>query len=44
MTDGSLIQMRPAGFRVAGKGREQGLVLLYQDKLARVSWRAEALG
>ncbi len=44
MTDGSLIQMRPAGFRVPGKGREQGLVLLYQDKLARVSWRAEALG
>jgi hypothetical protein len=44
MTTGSLIQMRSARFRVAGKGRGQGLVLLYQDKLARVSWRAEALG
>lgn len=44
MTDGSLIQMRSAGFRVAGQGRGQGLVLLYQDKLASVSWRAEALG
>lgn len=44
MTDASVIQMRSAGFRVAGKGRGQGLVLLYQDKLARVSWRAEAVG
>jgi hypothetical protein len=44
MTAGSLIQMRSAGFRVAGQGRGQGLVLLYQDKLARVSWRARVLG
>ena len=44
MTTGSLIQMRSAGFRVAGRGRGQGLILLYQDKLARVSWRAKALG
>lgn len=44
MTDGSLIQMRSAGFRVPGRGRGQGLVLLYQDKLASVGWRAEALG
>jgi hypothetical protein len=42
MTTGSLIQMRSAGFRVAGQGRGQGLILLYQDKLARVSWRAKA--
>ena len=44
MTTGSLIQMRSAGFRVAGKGRGQGLVLLYQDKLARVSWQARSPG
>lgn len=44
MTDGSVIQMRSAGFRVAGKGRVQGLVLLYQDKLARVSYQAEIVG
>jgi hypothetical protein len=44
MTDGSLLQMRPAGFRAAGQRRGPGLVLLYPDKLARVSWRAEALG
>ena len=44
MTTGSLIQMRSAGFRVAGTGRGQGLVLLYQDKLARVSGRAGAFG
>ena len=44
MTDASVIQMRSAGFRPAGRGRGQGLVLLYQDKLARVSRRAEALG
>jgi xanthosine utilization system XapX-like protein len=46
MTDGSLIQMRSAGFRVASKGpgRGQGLVLLYQDKLARVSYQAEVVG
>ncbi len=43
MTNGSLIQIRRAGFGVAGKGRGLGLVLLYQDKLARVSRRAEAL-
>ena len=44
MTDGSLIRMRSAGFRVASKGRGQGLVLLYQDKLARVSYQAEVVG
>jgi hypothetical protein len=44
MTNASLIQIRRAGFRVAGKARGLGLVLLYQDKLARVSRRAEALG
>jgi hypothetical protein len=37
MTNGSLIQIRHAGFRVAGKGWGLGLVLLYQDKLARVT-------
>jgi hypothetical protein len=42
MTNASLIQIRRAGFRVAGKARGLGLVLLYQDKLARVSRRAEA--
>lgn len=44
MTNASLIQIRRAGFRVTGKARGLGLVLLYQDKLARVSRRAEALG
>jgi hypothetical protein len=44
MTNASLIQIRRAGFRVAGKARGLGLGLLYQDKLARVSRRAEALG
>jgi hypothetical protein len=44
MTNGRLIQMRSAGFRPAGQGRGQGLVLLYQDKLARVSYRAEVAG
>jgi len=44
MSDGSLIRMRSAGFRVASKGRGQGLVLLYQDKLARVSYQAEVVG
>ena len=44
MTDGSLIQMRSAGFRVARKGRGQGLIVLYQDKLARVSYQAEVVG
>ena len=44
MTNASLIQIRRAGFRVTGKARGLGLVLLYQDKLARVSQRAEALG
>jgi hypothetical protein len=44
MTNGSLIQIRRAGFRVAGKGRGLGLGLLYQDKLARVSRRPEFLG
>jgi hypothetical protein len=44
MTNASLIQIRRAGFRVAGKARGLGLVLLYQDKLARVSRRVEALG
>jgi hypothetical protein len=46
MTDGSLIRMRSAGFRVVskGRGRGQGLVLLYQDKLARVSCQAETVG
>jgi len=44
MTSGSLIPIHRAGFRVAGKRRGLGLVLLYQDKLARVSRRAEALG
>jgi hypothetical protein len=36
--------MRSAGFRVASQGRGQGLVLLYQDKLARVSYQAEVVG
>ena len=44
MTSASLIQIRRAGFRVTGKARGLGLVLLYQDKLARVSQRAELLG
>lgn len=44
MTNASLIQIRRAGFRVSGKTRGLGLVLLYHDKLARVSQRAEALG
>ena len=44
MTNASLIQIRRAGFRVAGKARGLGLVLLYQDKLARVSRQAELLG
>jgi hypothetical protein len=44
MTNASLIQIRRAGFRVTGKARGLGLVLLYQDKLARVSQRAEVLG
>jgi hypothetical protein len=44
MTNASLIQIRRAGFRVTGQARGLGLVLLYQDKLARVSRRAEALG
>jgi hypothetical protein len=44
MTNASLIQIRRAGFRVTGKVRGLGLVLLYQDKLARVSRRAEFLG
>jgi hypothetical protein len=44
MTNASLIQMRRAGFRVAGQARRLGLVLLYPDKLARVSRRAEFLG
>jgi hypothetical protein len=44
MTNASLIQIRRTGFRIAGQGRGQGLALLYQDKLARVSRRAEAVG
>jgi hypothetical protein len=44
MTETSLIQMRSAGFSVAGQGRGSGLVLLYPDKLARVSGRAGAVG
>ena len=44
MTNASLIQIRRTGFRIAGHGRGLGLALLYQDKLARVSRRAEAVG
>lgn len=54
MTNASLIQIRRTGFRVAGQGQGQGqgrgrgrglgLALLYPDKLARVSRRAEAVG
>ena len=44
MTNASLIQVRRAAFRGDGQGRRLGLVLLYQDKLARVSRWGEALG
>jgi hypothetical protein len=44
MTNASLIQMRRAAFRDSGQGRRLGLVLLYQDKLARVSRWGETLG
>ncbi len=43
MTNASLIQIRPAGLLGGGRGRGLGLALLYQDKLARVSRRAEIL-
>jgi hypothetical protein len=44
MTNASLIQLRRAAFRGGGQGRRLGLVLLYQDKLARVNQWGETLG
>lgn len=45
MTDsGTLIQRNSVRFRVNGRGRGQGIVLLYPDKLAAVNSSAELWG